>query len=208
MSKLSDVVKNDVIRKADYNKLITKVDNIDTSCLVKKTDYNTKITEMAGTIPHTSSIVKKTDYNTKICETGEKIFDTNNLATKTALTAAENKIPNTSNFATKATLTTVENKIPDISSLVEKSDYNREIKDIGIKINNLQTYSLSYFRGKQYFDEGSGKQNYLVFLPMRKYFKLNSVAGVTDCVYHGNPKEYQMKVLSLLQHLIIVSIQD
>ena len=40
---------------------------------------------------------------------------------------------------------------------------------------------MSYFKGKQYFDEGSGKQNYLVFLPLRKYFKLNSVAGVA---YH------------------------
>ena len=47
--------------------------------------------------------------------------------------------------------------MPDISSLVKKSDYNREITDIEIKINNLQTYSLRYFRGKQYFDEGSGK---------------------------------------------------
>ena len=38
LSKLSDVVKNDVVKKADYNKLVTKVDNIDTSGLVKKTD--------------------------------------------------------------------------------------------------------------------------------------------------------------------------
>ena len=37
-------------------------------------------------------------------------------------------------------------------------------------------------RGKQCFDEGDGKQNYLVFLPMRKYFKLNIVVGVTDHV--------------------------
>ena len=78
--------------------------------------------------------------------------------------------------------------MPDISSLVKKSDYNREIADIGIKINNLQTYSLSYFRGKQYFDEGSGKQNYLVFLPMGKYFKLNSVVGVIDRVLSWQSK--------------------
>ena len=44
LSKLSDVVKDDVVKKADYNKLVTKVDNIDTSGLVKKTDYNAKIT--------------------------------------------------------------------------------------------------------------------------------------------------------------------
>ena len=37
---------------------------------------------------------------------------------------------------------------------------------------------MSYYSGKQYFDERSGKQNYLVFLPMGKYFKLNSVVGV------------------------------
>ena len=41
---------------------------------------------------------------------------------------------------------------------------------------------LRYYRGKQYFDEGSGKQNYLVFLPMAKYFKLNSAVGVIDHV--------------------------
>ena len=35
LSKLSDVVKNDVV--TDYNKLVTKVDNINTSGLVKKT---------------------------------------------------------------------------------------------------------------------------------------------------------------------------
>ena len=41
---------------------------------------------------------------------------------------------------------------------------------------------MSYYRGKQYFDEGSGKQNYLVFLPINKYFKLNSVVNTADYV--------------------------
>ena len=36
LGKLSDVVKNDVVKKTDYNKLVTKVDNIDTSGLVKR----------------------------------------------------------------------------------------------------------------------------------------------------------------------------
>ena len=34
LCKLSDVVKNDVVKKTDYNKLVIKVDNIDTSGLV------------------------------------------------------------------------------------------------------------------------------------------------------------------------------
>ena len=36
LAKLSNVVKNDVIKKTEYNKLVTKVDNIDTTNFVKK----------------------------------------------------------------------------------------------------------------------------------------------------------------------------
>ena len=39
LSKLSNVVKNDVVKKIEYNKLITKVDNIDATNFVKKTKY-------------------------------------------------------------------------------------------------------------------------------------------------------------------------
>ena len=46
LSKLSDVVKNEVVKKTEYNKLVTKVNNIDTSYFVLKTNYNTKITEL------------------------------------------------------------------------------------------------------------------------------------------------------------------
>ena len=47
---------------------------------------------------------------------------------------------------------------------------------------------MSYYRGKQYFDEGSGKQNYLVFLPLRKYFKLNSVVNAANDVLSWQSK--------------------
>ena len=46
LSKLSNVVKNDVVKKTVSDKLVAKVDNIDSSGLIKKTDYNTKITEI------------------------------------------------------------------------------------------------------------------------------------------------------------------
>ena len=75
-------------------------------------------------------------------------------------------MPDTSNLAIKTALTTVENKIPDTSNLVRKSNYNTKITGIENNIKKLQTYDLSYFRGKQYFDEGDSKQNYLVFLSM------------------------------------------
>ena len=41
LSKLSDVVKNDVVKKTMYDKLVTKVDNIDTSDFMLKTKYQT-----------------------------------------------------------------------------------------------------------------------------------------------------------------------
>ena len=90
LSKLSDAVKNDVVKKTD--KLVAKVDNIDTSDFVLKTKYQTDKTELENKIPDISGLVKKTNYNTKITELKNKIPDISNLATKTALTAVENKI--------------------------------------------------------------------------------------------------------------------
>ena len=64
--------------------------------------------------------------------------------------------------------------------MLKKSDYSTKITDIENNVKKLQAYDSSYYRGKKYFDEGDGEQNYLVFLPMRKYFKLNSVVNVID----------------------------
>ena len=120
LSKLSNVVKNDV-KKAVYNKLVAKVDNIDTSDIVLKTKYSTDKAELEKKITDTSGLIKKTDYNTKITEIENKIPDISNLVTKSALTTVENKIPDTSNLATKTALSTVDNKIPDTSNLATKT---------------------------------------------------------------------------------------
>ena len=68
LSKLPNVVKNDVVKKAAYDKLIAKVDNIETSDFVLKTKYSTDKAELEDKIPDTSNLVKKTDYNTKITD--------------------------------------------------------------------------------------------------------------------------------------------
>ena len=39
LATLSNVVKNDVVKKTECNKLVTKVDNIDTTNFVKKNKY-------------------------------------------------------------------------------------------------------------------------------------------------------------------------
>ena len=46
LSKLSDVVKNDVVEKTVYDKLAAKLNNIDTSDFVLKTKYQTDKTEL------------------------------------------------------------------------------------------------------------------------------------------------------------------
>ena len=117
LSKLSDAVKNAVVKKTVYNKLVAKVDTIDTSDFVLKTKYNTGKTELENKIPDTSGLVKKTNYNTKITE-------------------LENKIPNISNLATKTALIAIENKVPSVSNLVKKTDYNTKITDIENKLDH------------------------------------------------------------------------
>ena len=46
LSKLSDVVKNDVVKKIVYDKVVAKVNNIDTSRFVLKTNYDRDKSEM------------------------------------------------------------------------------------------------------------------------------------------------------------------
>ena len=120
LSKLGDVLKNGVVKKDVYDKLVTKVNNIDTSGFVLKTKYDTDKSGLENKIPDTSGLVKKTDYSTKITKIEGKILDISNLAAKTSLTTIENKIPSVSNLATKTALIIVENKIPDISNLAKK----------------------------------------------------------------------------------------
>ena len=101
LSKLSDVVKNDVVKKTVYDKLVAKVNNIDTSDFVLKTKYQTDKTELEKKIPDVTDFVKKT----KLTELENKIPDVRSLATETALSAVESKIPSVSSLVKKQTMT-------------------------------------------------------------------------------------------------------
>ena len=115
LSKIRDVVKNDVFRKTAYDKLVPKVNSIDTSGFVLKTKYDGDKSEIENTIPDISGLIKKTDYNAKITE-------------------IEHKIPIISCLATNAALTAVENKTSSISSLVRKKDYDTKFTEIEKKL--------------------------------------------------------------------------
>ena len=52
VSKLSDAVKNDVVKKDVYDKLVAKVNNMNINDFVLKTKYNTDKTELEKKIPN------------------------------------------------------------------------------------------------------------------------------------------------------------
>ena len=60
MSKLSDVGKNDVVKKPAYDKLAPKVKNINTSDFVSETKYQKDKTELEKKIPDATDFVKQT----------------------------------------------------------------------------------------------------------------------------------------------------
>ena len=98
--KVSNVVKNDVVKKTVYNKLVAKVDNINTNDFVLKSKHSTDKTELENKIPDVSDLSTKAQLNA----VENKIASTYNIASKSDLTAVENKIPNISNLATKTVL--------------------------------------------------------------------------------------------------------
>ena len=197
LSKLSDVVKMMLLRNTVYDKLVVKVNNIDTS--VKNFLKKAKLTELRNKIPDVSS-----------------------LATKTALTAVENKIPSVSNLVKKTDyntkVTEIENKLnnhnhdkyittPEFNTLaadvfnarlaqanlVTKTDFDGKLSSLDNKIvvkksnhliienelKKLKTFDSSYFKGKSHFEE-DGTQNHSLLQPINRYFK---VIANTDCQY-------------------------
>ena len=59
LSKLRDLVQNDVAKRTVYDKFVAKVNSIDASGSVLKTKYNTGKSELENKIPDNSGLVKK-----------------------------------------------------------------------------------------------------------------------------------------------------
>ena len=113
LSKLSDVVKSDIVEKTVYDKLVTKVNNIDTGDFVLKTKYQTEKTELENKMP-----------------------DISNFATKTALSTVENKIPDVSNLVNKTDyntkVTEIEKKLTDHNhdKYITTPEFNKLAPDV------------------------------------------------------------------------------
>ena len=139
------------------------------------------MTTVENKISSISGLVKKTDCKTRITKIENKLNNHNH-----------DKYVATSEFNTLAA--NVFNARLAQANLIRKTDFDAKLSSLNKTITAnkakhfLNDNDLSYYYGKQYFGEESGKQNYLVFLPMGKYFKLNSVVGVIDRVLSWQSK--------------------
>ena len=112
-------------------------------------------------------------------------------------------------LATNSALTAFENKIPDVSSLVKKTDFDPKLKKISDRVTSnrtkhllvenelkkLKTFDSSYFKGKSRFEE-DGTQNYSVFKPMCRNFKRIAGVGSGDYIYFWKSKGLSDKSLN------------
>ena len=125
--------------------------------------------------------MKKRDYDTKISEIENKVSDHNH-----------------DKYITTPEINVLEARVFNArlarSNLVTKTDFDIKLQDINKRINSnktkhllvenelkkLKTFDLSYFKGKDHFEE-DGTQNYPVFQPMYKYFKtINSIDNISE----------------------------
>ena len=116
--------------------------------LVKKTDYDTTITEIEKKLDHDhAKHFTASEFNTLAANVFNVKLAQANLITKTDFDAK-------------------------LSSLNKKITSNKS-KHLLVEneLKKLKTFDSSYFIGKSHFEE-DGTQNYLVFQPMYRYFKM------------------------------------
>ena len=110
----------------------------------------TALTIVENKIPSISGLVKKTDYNTKITDIENKLNNHNH--DKYVATLEFNALAANAFNARLAQ-----------ENLIRKTDFDPKLSSLNRKITAnkarhfLNDNDLSYYHGKQYFDEGSGK---------------------------------------------------
>ena len=213
----------DISNLATKTALITVENKIpDTSGLVKKTDYSAEITKMEGKTPDISDLVTKTALpvvenkipnvtglatKTELTSIKNKIPDISNFTTKTALTNLSNSVPDITTLIKKSDY---DAKIGEIESqYVSNTGFNSKLAQANVitnrnvdskiielenNIKKLRTFDSSYFRGKSHIEEDD-TQNYLLFQPIFRYFKVNTITNVTNYVLSWKSEGLSVKTI-------------
>ena len=197
LSKLSDVVKCDVVKKYVNDSMTKNIEDKipDITDLATNAFLNAKINEVKGERPNItnlatstaltavenagaslSNLVKNADYNTKFNEIEKNITDHNHG--KYITTPDFNKFTaeflvlklKRSNLASKS----------DIANFVKKTDFDYQLKNVTSNKNELNelsakakaisTNKFSILNGAKY-SSLEKFENYLVFIPAKKYIK-------------------------------------
>ena len=172
----------DFVKKVKRTELENKI--LDINNLAAKS----ALTTAENKIPDVNNLINKTEYNTKVTEIDNKLTGHNH-----------DKYINTSEFNKLAA--DVSNARLAQANLIAKTDFDAKLSNLSRKItpnkikhllvqnelNKLKTFDSSYFIGKSYFEE-DGVQNYLVFQPIIRYFKVNTITN-TDYVSSWKSKE-------------------
>ena len=157
---------SNLVKKAKITELKSNIPDITNSAT------KTALTAVENKIPSVNSLVTKTDYATKISEIGKRLTDHNH-----------DKYNTTPDFNTL--VTDVFDARLAQANLITKTDFDAKLLSLNRKItankwNNLlvenelkklKIFDSSYFIGKSHFKENE-TQNYLVFQPVKRYFKV------------------------------------
>ena len=97
-------------------------------------------------------------------------------------------------------------------NLITKTDFDVKLSSLNRKITvnkskpllvenelkKLKTFDSSYFRGKSHFGE-DGAQNYLVFQPMYRYFKIIAGVGNGSYIYYWKSKGLPQEIINSIK---------
>ena len=153
LAKLSNVVKNDVVKTTDHNAKVSDIETQITAVNKNASDNLADIKIRKTKTVNTSNFVTRTKFladtnalDDKIDKVDKKIPDVTSFVKETdfdsKITEVEGKIPNISGLATNSSLTAVENKIPDITSLITKTDFDVKLKNISDRVTNNKSKDL------------------------------------------------------------------
>ena len=123
-------------------------------------------------------MVKKTNYNTKVIEIQNKLNDHNHdkyITTPEFNTLAGNVFNARLAQANLVTKTDFDEKLSNLNRKITKNKTDHLL--VQNQLKKLKTFDLGYFIGKNYFGE-DGTQNYLVFQPLFRYFKVNNNTNI------------------------------
>ena len=148
-AKLSNV-KNDVVKKTDYNTLKSKVDGIDVLKYVGRTKHETDGKAVYDKI---DAVEKKIPVLTDFVMTAHFNHEKNLLATKTALATVENKIPDVSTLATKTSL----------SLLLTVSTFNSKVTELEGKVTTVDNTFSGFVKKADYSTSGLYRQKKINF---------------------------------------------